>query len=62
MYIQKIYPFCDTFSPDDGPSVGRKYLEITYYGPFINQFPRYIIRSIQQFESINKIYLDKKCL
>ena len=26
MYIQKLHPFCDTFFPDDGPKLGRKYL------------------------------------
>ena len=36
--------------------------EITNYGRFINQFPPIIIRSIQQFERINKKYVDKKCL
>ena len=33
--------------------------EITNYGRFINQFPQYIIRSLQQFERINKKYVDK---
>ena len=28
---------------------------------FINQFPPNIIRSIRQFERINKKYVDKKC-
>ena len=39
--------------------------EITNYGRFINQFPPNIIRSIRQFERINKKkkkYVDKKCL
>ena len=36
--------------------------EITNYGRFINQFPPNIIRSIQQFERINKKkYVYKKC-
>ena len=26
MYIQKLHPFCNTSSPDDGPKLGRKYL------------------------------------
>ena len=26
MYIQKLHPFCNTSSPDDGPKSGRKYL------------------------------------
>ena len=34
--------------------------EITNYGRFINQFPPNIIRSIRQFERINKKYVDKK--
>ena len=34
--------------------------EITNYGRFINQFPPNIIRSIRQFEEINKKYIDKK--
>ena len=36
--------------------------EITNYGRFINQFLLNIIRSIWQFERINKKYLDKKSL
>ena len=40
--------------------------EITNYGRFIIiiiiQFPPNIIRSIRQFERINKKYVDKKCL
>ena len=36
--------------------------EITNYGRFINQFPPNIIRSIRQFESDKKKYVDKKCL
>ena len=27
MYIQKLHHFCNTSSPDDGPRLGRKYLE-----------------------------------
>ena len=27
MYIQKLHHFCNTSSPDDGPKLGRKYLE-----------------------------------
>ena len=34
--------------------------KITNYGRFINQFPPNIIRSMQQFERINKKYVDKK--
>ena len=36
--------------------------EITNYGRFIKQFPPNIIRSIRQFEKINKKYVGKKCL
>ena len=36
--------------------------EMTNYGRFIHQFPPNIIRSIRQFERINKKYVDKKCL
>ena len=36
--------------------------EIINYGRFINQFLPNIIRSIQQFERINKKYIDKKYL
>ena len=36
--------------------------EISNYGRFINQFSPNIIRSIRQFERINKKYVDKKCL
>ena len=25
MHIQKLHHFCNTFSPDDGPKLGRKY-------------------------------------
>ena len=32
--------------------------EISNYGRFINQFPPNIIRSIRQFEKINKKYAD----
>ena len=62
MYIQKLHHFCNTSSPDDGPKSGRKYLEITNYGRFINQFPPNIIRSIRQFERFNQNKVDKKCL
>ena len=34
--------------------------EITKYGRFINQFPPNIIRSIRQFERINKKICKKK--
>ena len=34
--------------------------EIANNGNFINQFPPNIIRSIRQFERINKKYVDKK--
>ena len=30
MYIQKLHHFCNTFSPDDGPNLGRKYLGYYY--------------------------------
>ena len=33
--------------------------EITNYERFINQFPPNIVRSIRQFERINKKYVDK---
>ena len=33
--------------------------EITNYGRFINQFPQNIVRSIRQYERINKNYGDK---
>ena len=36
--------------------------EVTNYGRFNNQFPSNIIRSIRQFERINKKFVDKKCL
>ena len=36
--------------------------EITNYERFINQFLLNMIRSIRQFERINKIYVDIKCL
>ena len=36
--------------------------DITNYGRFISYFPPNIIRSIRQFERINKKYADKKCL
>ena len=26
MYIQKLHHFCNAYSPDDGPKLGRKYL------------------------------------
>ena len=26
MYIQKLHHFCNTYSPDDGPKLGWKYL------------------------------------
>ena len=34
----------------------------TYHGRFINQFLSNIIRSIRQFERVDKKYVDKKCL
>ena len=43
------------------PSWTESTWEINDYGRFINQFPPNIIRSIRQFESINKKYVDKKC-
>ena len=53
MYIQKLHHFCNTFYPDDGPRLGRKYLgKITNYRRFINQ--SHWISSIWQFERINK--------
>ena len=36
--------------------------EIYNYGRFINQFLPNTIKSIQQYERINKKYVDKKCL
>ena len=33
--------------------------EITNYGNFINQFLPNIVRTIRQFERINKKYVDK---
>ena len=36
--------------------------EISNYGRFINKFPPNIIRSIRQFERIDKKYVDKRCL
>ena len=36
--------------------------EITNYEKYIKQFPLNIIKSIRQYESINKKYVDKKCL
>ena len=40
-------------------SLAESTWEITNYGRIINQFPPNIIRSIQQFERINKKYVDK---
>ena len=36
--------------------------EINNYARYINQFPPNIIKSIRQYERINKKYVDKKCL
>ena len=44
------------------PSWAESTCEITNYGRFFNQFQPNIIRSIWQFERINKKYVDKKCL
>ena len=61
MYIQKLHHFCNTSSPDDGPkSQAQNTSEITNNGRFINQSPSNIIRSIRQFERINKIICRQK--
>ena len=36
--------------------------EINNHGRYINQFPPNIIKSIRQYERINKKYVHKKCL
>ena len=36
--------------------------EINNYGRYINQLPLNIIKSIRQYERINKKYVDKKWL
>ena len=54
MYVQKLHPFFYTSSPDDGPKSARSTWEITNYRRFINQYQPNIIRSIQQFDKINK--------
>ena len=36
--------------------------EINNYGRYIHQFPPIILKSIRQYEKINKKYVDKKCL
>ena len=36
--------------------------EINNHGRFINQFPPNVLKSIRQYERINKKFIDKKCL
>ena len=54
MCMQKLHHFCNTSSPADSPKLAESTWKITNYGRFINQFPPNIIRSIRQFERINK--------
>ena len=58
----KVTSLYHTFSLMMAQSWAESTSEITNYGRFINQFPLNIIRSIRQFERINKKYVDKKCL
>ena len=52
---QKLHHFCNRSSPDDGPRLSRKYVGYIYnYGKYINQFLLNTIKSIQQYERINK--------
>ena len=54
MCIRKLHRFCNTSSPDDDLKLGRKYMGNKHYGKYINQFPPNIIKSIRQYERINK--------
>ena len=54
MYIQKLHCFCNTSSPDDGQSWAESTWEINNYGKYINQFTLNTIKSIWQYERINK--------
>ena len=59
MYIQKLHHFCSTSPLMMAQSWAESTWEITNYGRFINKFPLNIIRSIRQFERINKIICRK---
>ena len=63
MYIQKLHRFCNTSSPVDGPKSAESIWDINNYGKYINQFPPNTMKSIWQYERINKkIYRQKMSL
>ena len=49
-----LHRFCNISSPGDGPKLAESTWEINNYGKYINQFPPNTIKSIRQYERINK--------
>ena len=55
MLKQKLHPFCNRSSPDEGPKSQAESTRDTYnYGQYINQFPPNTIKVIREFERIQK--------
>ena len=59
MYIQKLHPFVIHPPLMMAQSRAENTKEKNNYGRYINQFPPNIIKSIRQYERINKKYVDQ---